>query len=82
MKINYPEFKKTIFEVDDSKCHFCGAKAIHILYLDPVHNIYSCLGFQLNLKTTRSVCLRCYYKKLNSLSKKIKYRQPKWKNKK
>lgn len=82
MKLEYPEFKKTIFEINDSKCLFCGGKAIHIIHLDPIHNIYSCLGFKLNFKEMKSVCLRCYYKKLNSISKKMNHHQSKRKNKK
>lgn len=82
MKRDYHSFKKEVLTRDNYTCRFCGTKAQHMLFLDPHHKVYCCVPYQLILDAMKSVCLRCYYKKLNSTTKKASYRQKKWTNKK
>jgi len=82
MNISYLNFIKSIFKRDNNKCYFCDSKGYHILYLNPSDNTYSCLGYHLNEKNIKTVCLRCYFKKLNSNTKTTSYHQTIWKTKK
>lgn len=78
--MNYQKFKEIIFMFNDYKCVFCGSKAINTIYIKD--NVYTCVPYKLDFINTKSVCLRCYYKKLKIIPKKISFNKPTWKNKK
>lgn len=60
------DFKKKVFIRDDNTCQFCKEnKPQHIIYFDPIHKFYTCLGYHLTIDDVQSICIRCYYKKLN-----------------
>jgi len=81
MKKEYHQFKKEVLTRDNYTCKFCGSKAIHTIYLDS-KNEYNCARYYLILDKTESTCLRCYYHKLNSTTKKVNFQKQKWINKK
>jgi len=79
----YHQFKNYVLKRDKYTCQFCGAKAYTILYKNYIKGKYMAVPFYLVLEVTKSVCIRCYWRKIKAAQRRNSY-QPEliWKSKK